>query len=178
MGGISPYMSIMWPSPVGIGLSNHSRVFLLPQLWIVIYYLKKSQYWKHKHSVFLRKNIIKIVHFGILIHILSWRQQKNQCSCFHYRDYLSNIWHNDWCSRKTQLLWRYSKCTTKFMFFLKIYLFLLIFFCFIFQMRDTNESTNSRVLYFSIFSMCCLLGLATWQVLYLRKYFKSKKLIE
>lgn len=46
------------------------------------------------------------------------------------------------------------------------------------EMRDTNESTNSRVLYFSIFSMLCLLGLATWQVLYLRKYFKSKKLIE
>ena len=46
------------------------------------------------------------------------------------------------------------------------------------EMRDTNESTNSRVLYFSIFSMCCLLALATWQVLYLRKYFKSKKLIE
>ena len=78
-----------------------------------------------------------------------------------------------------RLLWRYSKCTTKFIFFLKIYLFFVnFFFCFIFQMRDTNESTNSRVLYFSIFSMCCLLGLATWQVLYLRKYFKSKKLIE
>merc|ERR1739838_252319 len=46
------------------------------------------------------------------------------------------------------------------------------------EMRDTNESTNSRVLYFSMFSMCCLLGLATWQVLYLRKFFKSKKLIE
>jgi len=46
------------------------------------------------------------------------------------------------------------------------------------EMRDTNESTNSRVLYFSLFSMCCLLGLATWQVLYLRKFFKSKKLIE
>ncbi|XP_063724246.1 transmembrane emp24 domain-containing protein 10-like [Symsagittifera roscoffensis] len=45
-------------------------------------------------------------------------------------------------------------------------------------MRDTNESTNSRVLYFSVFSMCCLFGLATWQVLYLRKYFKSKKLID
>ncbi|QQP32522.1 Transmembrane emp24 domain-containing protein 10, partial [Caligus rogercresseyi] len=45
------------------------------------------------------------------------------------------------------------------------------------EMRDTNESTNNRVLYFSIFSMCCLLSLATWQVLYLRKYFKSKKLI-
>lgn len=46
------------------------------------------------------------------------------------------------------------------------------------EMRDTNESTHSRVLYFSIFSMCCLLALATWQVLYLRKFFKSKKLIE
>ena len=46
------------------------------------------------------------------------------------------------------------------------------------EMRDTNESTNHRVLIFSIFSMCCLLGLATWQVLYLRRYFKAKKLIE
>ncbi|GFG31540.1 hypothetical protein Cfor_09196 [Coptotermes formosanus] len=46
------------------------------------------------------------------------------------------------------------------------------------EMRDTNESTNSRVLYFSIFSMCCLLGLATWQVLYLRRFFKAKKLID
>ncbi|KAL3873256.1 hypothetical protein ACJMK2_036394 [Sinanodonta woodiana] len=46
------------------------------------------------------------------------------------------------------------------------------------EMRDTNESTHSRVMYFSIFSMLCLLGLATWQVLYLRRYFKAKKLIE
>lgn len=46
------------------------------------------------------------------------------------------------------------------------------------EMRSTNESTNSRVLYLSIFSMLCLLGLATWQVLYLRRYFKSKKLID
>jgi len=46
------------------------------------------------------------------------------------------------------------------------------------QMRDTNESTNNRVLFFSIFSMCCLLGLATWQVMYLRRFFKAKKLIE
>uniref|UniRef100_A0AAY4BP09 GOLD domain-containing protein n=1 Tax=Denticeps clupeoides TaxID=299321 RepID=A0AAY4BP09_9TELE len=46
------------------------------------------------------------------------------------------------------------------------------------EMRDTNESTSSRVLYFSIFSMCCLTGLATWQVLYLRRFFKAKKLIE
>jgi len=46
------------------------------------------------------------------------------------------------------------------------------------EMRDTNESTNSRVLYFSVFSMCCLIALATWQVLYLRRFFKAKKLIE
>ncbi|XP_023953095.1 transmembrane emp24 domain-containing protein bai [Bicyclus anynana] len=46
------------------------------------------------------------------------------------------------------------------------------------EMRDTNESTNNRVLFFSVFSMICLLGLATWQVLYLRRYFKAKKLIE
>ncbi|XP_053330963.1 transmembrane emp24 domain-containing protein 10 [Spea bombifrons] len=46
------------------------------------------------------------------------------------------------------------------------------------EMRDTNESTNVRVLYFSVFSMCCLMGLATWQVFYLRRFFKAKKLIE
>ncbi|KAF6217024.1 hypothetical protein GE061_001377, partial [Apolygus lucorum] len=46
------------------------------------------------------------------------------------------------------------------------------------KLSDTNESTNSRVLYLSIFSMCCLLCLSIWQVLYLRKYFKSRKLIE
>uniref|UniRef100_A0A8C7TGK9 GOLD domain-containing protein n=1 Tax=Oncorhynchus mykiss TaxID=8022 RepID=A0A8C7TGK9_ONCMY len=40
------------------------------------------------------------------------------------------------------------------------------------------KSTNIRVLYFSIFSMCCLIGLATWQVFYLRRFFKAKKLIE
>ncbi|XP_076030087.1 transmembrane emp24 domain-containing protein bai [Oratosquilla oratoria] len=46
------------------------------------------------------------------------------------------------------------------------------------EMRDTNESTNTRVLYFSLFSLICLISLATWQVLYLRKFFKAKKLIE
>ncbi|KAI1719321.1 hypothetical protein Ddc_08527 [Ditylenchus destructor] len=46
------------------------------------------------------------------------------------------------------------------------------------EMRTTNESTNARVLYLSIFSMLCLLGLATWQVIYLRRYFKAKKLID
>ncbi|KAK2574906.1 hypothetical protein KPH14_002597 [Odynerus spinipes] len=46
------------------------------------------------------------------------------------------------------------------------------------EMRDTNEATNTRVLYFSIFSICCLLGLSTWQVFYLRRFFRAKKLIE
>ncbi|XP_043488856.1 transmembrane emp24 domain-containing protein bai [Polistes fuscatus] len=46
------------------------------------------------------------------------------------------------------------------------------------EMRDTNEATNARVLYFSIFSICCLLGLSTLQVFYLRRFFRAKKLIE
>jgi len=46
------------------------------------------------------------------------------------------------------------------------------------EMRSTNESTNARVLYFSIFSMACLIVLAFWQVMYLKKYFKTKKLID
>eukprot|EP00731_Ephydatia_muelleri_P028223 Em0019g1096a len=46
------------------------------------------------------------------------------------------------------------------------------------EMRDTNESTNSRVLYFSIFSMICLVFLAAWQIFYLRRFFQAKKLIE
>ena len=40
------------------------------------------------------------------------------------------------------------------------------------------ESTNSRVLHFSVFSMCCLLFLAVWQIFYLRRFFQAKKLIE
>lgn len=46
------------------------------------------------------------------------------------------------------------------------------------EMRNTNESTNNRVFYLSIFSIIVLIGLAAWQILYLRQYFKSKKLIE
>ncbi|XP_064403808.1 transmembrane emp24 domain-containing protein 10-like isoform X2 [Halichondria panicea] len=46
------------------------------------------------------------------------------------------------------------------------------------EMRDTNESTNTRVLYFSVFSMLCLFVLAGWQIFYLRRFFQAKKLIE
>ena len=45
------------------------------------------------------------------------------------------------------------------------------------MMRNTNESTNARVLWFSFFSIVVLLGMGVWQVLYLKKFFKSKKLI-
>lgn len=45
------------------------------------------------------------------------------------------------------------------------------------EMRNINESTNERVLYFSLFSMLCLVSLAIWQSLYLKKFFKTKKLI-
>ncbi|XP_055352236.1 transmembrane emp24 domain-containing protein 10-like [Paramacrobiotus metropolitanus] len=46
------------------------------------------------------------------------------------------------------------------------------------EMRGTNEQTSSKILYFSVFSMVCLLSLTTWQVMYLRRFFKAKKLIE
>ena len=44
-------------------------------------------------------------------------------------------------------------------------------------MRNTNESTNSRVLWFSFFSIVILIVMGAWQVMYLKKFFKSKKLI-
>ena len=40
----------------------------------------------------------KIVCFGILIHVLSWRQQKHMCFCFHYWDFFTNFWRNNWQS--------------------------------------------------------------------------------
>lgn len=39
------------------------------------------------------------------------------------------------------------------------------------------ESTNERLLLFSLISMGALLALAVWQVLYLKRYFRQKKLI-
>merc|ERR1712146_335265 len=44
-------------------------------------------------------------------------------------------------------------------------------------MRDTNESTNARVLFFSLLSMGTLVGLGLWQVFYLRRFFQQRKLI-
>jgi len=44
-------------------------------------------------------------------------------------------------------------------------------------MRDTNESTNSRVLWLSLFSMTTLVSLGIFQIHYLKRYFQHKKLI-
>jgi hypothetical protein len=45
------------------------------------------------------------------------------------------------------------------------------------SLANVAESTNSRVLYFSLFSMACLVALAAWQIFYLKKFFQTKKLI-
>jgi len=43
--------------------------------------------------------------------------------------------------------------------------------------RDTSESTNSRVFWMSSLSIVIVIGLALTQLYYLKRYFKSKKLI-
>jgi hypothetical protein len=45
------------------------------------------------------------------------------------------------------------------------------------SMRDTNESTNSRVQWFSLLSVGTLISSGLWQIFYLRQFFKSKKLM-
>ena len=46
------------------------------------------------------------------------------------------------------------------------------------QMREINDSTSSRVIWFSVVSMIVLVALNGGQILYLKKYFQSKKLIQ
>ncbi|TQS36551.1 hypothetical protein Golomagni_02994 [Golovinomyces magnicellulatus] len=45
------------------------------------------------------------------------------------------------------------------------------------KLRDTNESTNTRVKWFAFSSMGMLVALGLWQIIYLRAYFRSKHLI-
>jgi hypothetical protein len=40
------------------------------------------------------------------------------------------------------------------------------------KLRDTNESTNTRVKWFAFGTMFLLIGLGVWQVIYLRTYFR------
>ncbi|KAG9289208.1 hypothetical protein G9A89_022517 [Geosiphon pyriformis] len=46
------------------------------------------------------------------------------------------------------------------------------------RMRDTNESTNERVKWFSLGTMFVLLSLGGWQIFYLKKFFQRKRLID
>lgn len=46
------------------------------------------------------------------------------------------------------------------------------------EMRDTNASTNTRLFYQTVVSIIVLLVLATWQILYLKTFFKTRKLID
>lgn len=45
------------------------------------------------------------------------------------------------------------------------------------RLRDTNESTNRRVKFFSVGITIALLALGVWQIIYLRSYFRSKHII-
>ncbi|ORX78928.1 hypothetical protein BCR32DRAFT_281847 [Anaeromyces robustus] len=45
------------------------------------------------------------------------------------------------------------------------------------DLRDTNESINERVQWFSLWSIAFLVCLGLWQLYYLRRFFQTKKLI-
>eukprot|EP00877_Chromochloris_zofingiensis_P008285 jgi/Chrzof1/370/Cz01g13130.t1 len=45
------------------------------------------------------------------------------------------------------------------------------------EMRDLNEATNSRVAWFSIFSLAVCVVSACWQLWYLKRFFQRKKLL-
>lgn len=45
------------------------------------------------------------------------------------------------------------------------------------RLRDTNESTNDRIKLFFILTLVVFFGLGTWQIHYLRSYFRSKHII-
>ncbi|KAL1844802.1 hypothetical protein VTK73DRAFT_1767 [Phialemonium thermophilum] len=45
------------------------------------------------------------------------------------------------------------------------------------KLRDTNESTNTRVKWFGLGTTFLLVALWAWQIMYLRAYFRSKHLI-
>ena len=44
-------------------------------------------------------------------------------------------------------------------------------------MRDLSEVTNSRVAWFSILSLGVCVASAGWQLWYLRRFFKRRKLL-
>lgn len=44
-------------------------------------------------------------------------------------------------------------------------------------LRETSETTDNRIQWFSIFSIVILLAVALWQVTFLKSFFRSKKLL-
>lgn len=45
------------------------------------------------------------------------------------------------------------------------------------QMRDLNELINTRVAWFSITALLVCAGMAGWQLYYLQRFLKRKKII-
>jgi len=45
------------------------------------------------------------------------------------------------------------------------------------EMRDLNEATNSRVAWFSVFSLLVCITVAGWQLWYLKRFFERKKVL-
>ncbi|KAG0289352.1 vesicle coat component [Linnemannia gamsii] len=46
------------------------------------------------------------------------------------------------------------------------------------KMRNTNESTNARVQWLSTMTMFVLIALGAWQIVYLKQFFRKKRLID
>jgi len=44
-------------------------------------------------------------------------------------------------------------------------------------LRETSETTDARIQWFSIFSIVILLAVSLWQVTFLKSFFRSKKLL-
>jgi len=45
------------------------------------------------------------------------------------------------------------------------------------RFRTTSESTNGRVLWWSLAQTCVLLGMGYWQMRHLKSFFEAKKLV-
>ena len=45
------------------------------------------------------------------------------------------------------------------------------------ELRDLNESTNTRVAWLSFVSLAVCIGMCVWQILYLKQFFQRKKLL-
>jgi len=43
--------------------------------------------------------------------------------------------------------------------------------------RNTSESTNSRVMWWSVLQVLVLIGVSLWQITHLKSFFKAKKLV-